>query len=167
MADAAVQVHPLASEEVAAVGSLARLVWQASYPAMISQAQIDFMLAERYAPERMRHELDDVRHAWRIARCDTALLGFAHAHLEDAACKLDKLYVHPEHQRRGIGAALVGQIAAWAREHGAQTLWLQVNRTNAQALRAYEKYGFRVVRSQVFDIGHGFVMDDHVMERAL
>jgi ribosomal protein S18 acetylase RimI-like enzyme len=44
---------------------------------------------------------------------------------------------------------------------------LQVNRGNAQAIRAYRKYGFVVVESRVFDIGDGFVMDDHVMELPL
>ncbi len=35
----------------------------------------------------------------------------------------------------------------------------------SQAIRAYERNGFRTVRSQVADIGRGFVMDDYVMEK--
>jgi ribosomal protein S18 acetylase RimI-like enzyme len=168
MADAAVRVRPAAATDVAAIVALARAVWQATYPAMISQAQIDHMLAERYAAARIQRELVDAAQVWRIAQAgDGTMLGFAHAILDGVAGKLDKLYVHPEHQRRGIGAALVEDIAVWARGQGAEKLWLQVNRGNAPALRAYEKYGFRIVRSQIFDIGSGFVMDDHVMERAL
>ena len=49
----------------------------------------------------------------------------------------------------------------------ARRLWLQVNRGNTQAIAAYRKYGFRIVESRVFDIGHGFVMDDYVMEQTL
>lgn len=155
----------LLSDEVEAVALLARTVWQATYPALISQAQIDAMLADRYAAARIRDQLDTPRHAWWVI--GTPLAGFAHVELIDDAAKLDKLYVHPARQRLGLGSALLDVAAEWAREQGRAVLRLQVNRGNARALRAYEKYGFRIVESRVFDIGNGFVMDDHVMEKTL
>ena len=167
MNEATYALRRLTEADVDAVARLARVVWQATYPPLISQAQIDHMLADRYAPDRIRAQLADPRHAWWVAQGDGAPLGFCHAYLEAPGCKLDKLYVHPDHQRRGIGAALLREAEAWARAREAKRLWLQVNRGNAQAIRAYEKYGFRVVASRVFDIGNGFVMDDHVMERTL
>jgi GNAT superfamily N-acetyltransferase len=167
MNDAQAGVQRMTAADVDAVSALARTVWQATYLPLISQAQIDAMLADRYAPPRIREQLDDPRQAWRVARQDNALTGFAHALLDETACKLDKLYVHPDHQRGGIGAALVRTIADWARSQQARRLWLQVNRGNEQAIRAYEKYGFKIVESRVFDIGDGFVMDDHVMEKQL
>jgi GNAT superfamily N-acetyltransferase len=87
--------------------------------------------------------------------------------LDESGCKLDKLYVHPGHQRHGIGAALEKTVEDWARRQRARRLWLQVNRGNTQAIAAYRKYGFRIVESRVFDIGGGFVMDDHLMEKLL
>lgn len=157
----------LTAADADAVSALARIVWQATYPALISQAQIDAMLTDRYASERIREQLDDPHQAWWGARRGGALSGFAHALLDESGCKLDKLYVHPGQQRRGIGAALLQAVEDWARTQRARRLWLQVNRGNAQAIRAYEKYGFRIVDSRVFDIGGGFVMDDHVMEKRL
>jgi GNAT superfamily N-acetyltransferase len=167
MNEASLVLSRLTAAEVDAVSALARTVWQATYPPLISQAQIDAMLADRYAPERIREQLDDPRHAWRVARRGDALVGFAHALRDDTGCKLDKLYVDPARQRRGIGAALLRAIEDWARQQQLHHLWLQVNRGNAQAIRAYEKYGFHIIASRVFDIGGGFVMDDHVMERML
>ena len=43
---------------------------------------------------------------------------------------------------------------------------LNVNRFNP-AKRFYERHGFQVVRDEVIAIGNGYVMDDHVMQRAL
>ena len=160
-------IRPLAPDEVEAVSALARVVWQATYPALISQAQIEFMLADRYAAERIRAQLGDSRHAWWGAHAGEALAGFAHASSDDTGCKLDKLYVHPSSQRHGIGSALLATVQDWARAQHARRLWLQVNRGNAPAIAAYRKQGFRVVESRVFDIGNGFVMDDHVMEKTL
>lgn len=160
-------VQRLTQDDVDAVSALARIVWQATYPALISQSQIDAMLADRYAPQRIREQLNDPRHAWRVAKQGPALIGFGHALLDEKGCKLDKLYVHPDQQRHGIGAALIRTAEDWARSRQARRLWLQVNRGNVQAIRAYEKYGFKIVESRVFDIGDGFVMDDHVMEKRL
>ncbi|MHB1094022.1 GNAT family N-acetyltransferase [Thiobacillus sp.] len=160
-------LHPLTLQEVDAVCALARIVWQATYPALIPQAQIDAMLADRYAAGRIQSQLDDPDHAWRIAKRNQETVGFAHAVLEGAHCKLDKLYVHPGYQRQGIGAALLHAVRNWARQQQARRLWLQVNRGNTQAIAAYRKYGFVIAGSQVFDIGDGFVMDDHVMELTL
>lgn len=161
------QLHPLTRQEVAAVCALARVVWQATYPALISQAQIDAMLADRYAADRIHAQRDDPDHAWRVARRNQETVGFAHAVREGAHCKLDKLYVHPGYQRQGIGTALLHAVLDWARQQQAHRVWLQVNRHNTQAIAAYRKYGFVIAGSQVFDIGDGFVMDDHVMELIL
>jgi ribosomal protein S18 acetylase RimI-like enzyme len=167
MAEAQFGLHRLTPQEIEAVSALARTVWQATYPTLISQAQIDAMLADRYALARIREQLGDPGQGWWVARLDHALAAFAHAILDDSGCKFDKLYVHTELQRRGIGAALLREVEDWARSHQAARLWLQVNRGNTQAIRAYQKYGFRIVESRVFDIGGGFVMDDHVMEKPL
>lgn len=162
-----VEIARLAQADVDAVVALARTVWQATYPPLIPQAQIDAMLADRYGPTRIEQELGDSAQAWWVAKTKDAIVGFAHAHAEGDSAKLDKLYVHPASQRHGIGAALLDAAEAWAGAHGAHRVWLQVNRGNAQAVRAYEKYGFRTVEARVFDIGGGFVMDDYVMEKPL
>ncbi len=155
----------LMEQDVEPVAALARTVWQATYSALISQAQIDAMLADRYAPARIHGQLDEPHHAWWVI--GTPPIAFAHACLTEHAVKLDKLYVHPDHQRQGLGAMLLDEVADWARTHGRRVIRLQVNRGNTPARQAYEKHGFRVVESRVFEIGGGFVMDDHVMERQL
>jgi len=160
-------IAPLAAADIDPTCRLARTIWLSTYPALISPAQIDFMLADRYAPATLLAQLDDPLQVWRAAWLEGEIAGFAHAVLSGADCKLDKLYVQPDNQRQGIGSALLHVIQDWARQHQARRLWLQVNRGNTPAIAAYRKYGFRVVESRVFDIGHGFVMDDYVMEQML
>jgi ribosomal protein S18 acetylase RimI-like enzyme len=167
MREAPLQIRRLQADDIDAVSALARTVWQATYPSLITQAQIDSMLAERYSAACIHPQLDDPRHAWWVAQLEQTLAGFAHASLEGTGCKLDKLYVHPDRQRQGIGRALLLAVQHWARQQKARRLWLQVNRGNTRAITAYEKYGFHIAESRVFDIGNGFVMDDHIMELAI
>ncbi len=167
MSNTQLQVRQLNAEDIASVSALARVVWQSTYPALISQAQIDAMLADRYATAHIRTQQDDPAHGWWVAHQGLTLVGFAHAMMESTDCKLDKLYVHPDTQRQGVGRTLFLAIQQWARRQHASRLWLQVNRRNTQAITAYQSYGFRIVESRVFDIGDGFVMDDHIMEQRL
>lgn len=125
------------------------------------------MLANRYSAALIRAQLGDPHHAWRLAWWADERIGFAHARLEAERCKLDKLYIHPDYQRRGIGRALLNDIKTFARGHGATRLSLQVNRGNTAAIAAYEQYGFITCEARVFDIGSGFKMDDYVMEAFL
>jgi diamine N-acetyltransferase len=103
----------LSTADAAAVSALARVVWQATYPPLISQAQINAMLADRYAPARIAEQLDSPGQAWWGVEYQHVLVGFAHAILDEYDCKLDKLYVHPDHQQQGIGATLVQEVINW------------------------------------------------------
>src|SRR3569623_2382734 len=82
-----IRLHRLTPQEIAAVCALARTVWQATYPALITQAQIDTLLADRYAAARIRSQLDDPDHAWWVARRGQVTVGFAHAVRDGVRCK--------------------------------------------------------------------------------
>lgn len=157
-------IRTLADDEVENLTRLAHEIWHAHYPGIISQAQIDFMLAERYSATAIRASM--AVQYWTAAWLEGRMVGFANSLPEDppATWKLDKLYVHPDHQRKGVGQALLQAVKKHAAEAAATRLVLRVNKRNASALAAYAKYGFRVFGEDVLDIGNGFVMDDYLLE---
>jgi N-acetylglutamate synthase len=48
----------------------------------------------------------------------------------------------PEARGQGLGRAVLAALAAWAAEHGATRLYLQVDDDNLAALRLYQRAGF-------------------------
>lgn len=160
-------IRPLAPSEVGALGQLARDIWHAHYPGIISRAQIDFMLKQRYSPAAILAALQQQH--WAAAWLGSEMAGFVNSFADAAPAtwKLDKLYVHPARQRQGIGRALLDSAIAQARDAGAGRLILRVNRHNRIALAAYANYGFKVYGEHMLDIGDGFVMDDLLLELAL
>ena len=52
------------------------------------------------------------------------------------------LMVAREHRRRGIGRALLGAAAEWARQHDVRKLELHVFPHNEAAIALYEQFGF-------------------------
>ncbi len=162
-----IEISPLRLGEAEAVVELAGRVWRAHYPGIITPAQIETMLAQRYRPVLVRQFIarGDL---WLAARADGVLVGFAHGHpLTEGDYKLDKLYVDLDWQRHGIGGALISELAARVIQQGYARLALRVNRRNQQAIDAYLKHGFTVATIHLEDIGGGFIMDDYVMTKEL
>lgn len=162
-----VEIRSVTPPEVPAIAALAREIWQATYPGIITQEQIDFMLEQRYGHERLYDDLEDL-HKWMDqAFVDGRRIGFAFSEIYKGEFKLDKLYIHPDVQRQGVGGQLIAHVADRAKREGYPCLILQVNKRNVNAINSYKKYGFVVREVTVDDIGHGYVMDDYVMEKKL
>lgn len=157
---------PVEAGDVDRVAALAAEIWYEHYPAIITLAQIAYMLGERYAAGRLYDELARPGIWWDKLLIDGGLRGFSSYFLAQrpATMKLDKLYVHASCRRRGLGGMLIARAIDEARRQGCSRLELAVNKHNTLAIQAYRKHGFEVADAVVKDIGGGFVMDDYVME---
>ncbi|MBM4219406.1 MAG: GNAT family N-acetyltransferase [Gammaproteobacteria bacterium] len=63
--------------------------------------------------------------------------------ITDDRYELAKMAVAATHQRRGVGEQLGRECIAWAAERGARTLFLETNSALGDAIRLYERLGFR------------------------
>ena len=61
----------------------------------------------------------------------------------DERYELAKMAVAASHQRRGIGELLGKACKAWAAEKGIRTVFLETNSRLDNAIRLYERLGFR------------------------
>jgi diamine N-acetyltransferase len=162
-------IQPVRAADVDAIARLARTIWQAAYADIITPAQIDYMLEQRYNAPRLLEELERPGYWWDQAFADGERVGFAACYLTGVPgeLKLDKLYVLPARQRGGVGGALIARALEHGRGAACDTLILAVNKQNAGAIAAYAKHGFAVRESVRVDIGGGFVMDDFIMARSI
>jgi ribosomal protein S18 acetylase RimI-like enzyme len=162
-------IDALAAEDVERLIALAREIWYAHYPAIISTAQIEYMLEERYNARVVRAELERDGVWWDKLTVAGEMAGFASYFLTShpGEMKLDKLYVHPRLQRRGYGGRMIARAGEIARARGCSRLVLAVNKNNRSAISAYLKHGFHIGDAVVKDIGGGFVMDDYILVKAL
>jgi ribosomal protein S18 acetylase RimI-like enzyme len=159
-----ITIQPATPEDIPTLRALARRIWDKYYPGIISREQIDYMLARMYAAKTLRREMAEGV-AWDLVIRQTEPVGFI-SHSFDAASrrvKLSKLYLLPEWHGHGFGRQMLQHVQARSAELGALEIWLQVNKQNTRAIRAYERAGFSVRETVVTDIGGGFVMDDFIM----
>lgn len=71
--------------------------------------------------------------------CGFAAVGYASW---NRRLTIEDIEVSPGHRGRGIGRALMECAADFARERGADHLWLEVSSANAPAVHAYQRMGF-------------------------
>jgi ribosomal protein S18 acetylase RimI-like enzyme len=144
--------------------ALARTIWRAHFPGIISTAQIEYMLDRMYATDMIENEMR-AGTCWELIRQGTETVGFLSYSFDEAAArlKLHKLYLQVERHGQGLGRASLGHVMEVAQNLGAGEVSLYVNKKNQKAIRAYERAGFAVAESVINEFGDGFVMDDYRM----
>jgi len=80
------------------------------------------------------------------AVCDGRIVGSVRAFQQGKTCFVERLIVHPNHRRQGIGTALLREIEA--RFPTARRFELFTGHKSASNLRLYRRLGYRPVRQQ-------------------
>lgn len=68
-----------------------------------------------------------------------------------ADCSIERLYVHADGRRRGVGRAVMERVIADARESGRTRMEIWSDKRFTEAHRLYEKLGARVVGERLCD----------------
>lgn len=165
-----ITIKPAGLHEIDIIHSLAHHTWRISYKDMISQGQMEYMLNMMYSHESLQYQVEKQKHTFIIAWDDEVPVGFAayfpKYDISPAIYRLDKLYVLPGQQRKGIGKKLIDHITSVIKPLGAALIELTVNRNN-KALTFYQKLGFSIIQEIDQPIGEGFFMNDYVMQKEL
>jgi len=87
----------------------------------------------------LEHPLE---HPILVAERDGRIIGALTYVLGWDACEI--LTLHADERRRGVGTALIDAVAEVARDAGCGRLWLITTNDNVDALRFYQRRGFRL-----------------------
>ena len=132
-------------EEVEALAHMAYHIWNEYWPAIIGQAQTDYMVEKFQSLNAFRTDIADNGYEYFF------------------------IMQHEDETPHELGAATHGAdfYERLARERGLDALYLTVNKRNEMAIRAYKAKGFEVIDAAETDIGDGYIMDDYIMEKKL
>lgn len=87
-------------------------------------------------------ELDNPLSLWLIAEEEGTVLGYVGSQTVLDETDMMNIAVRPECRRRGIAAALIGELVNQLRAHGSHVLRLEVRESNVPAIALYESMGF-------------------------
>lgn len=93
-----------------------------------------------------------------IAENENSILGgggiFPSDGLPADTCELVKMYLLPEARGTGLGSRLIEKCLLFAKENGFKKVYLETMPELKNALKVYERFGFRYLDKQLGNTGH-------------
>jgi len=147
-------------DDIRLLCGLAREIWTEHYTPVIGAAQVAYMLDRFQSVDAVTRHINDGA-VYALIRSSQTPVGYLAYEPRPDHLFLSKLYVGKAERGRGHARRALDWIRA--REPDTPAIELTVNRHNHLALAAYHRLGFKTLREQKVDIGHGFYMDDLVL----
>ena len=160
-------LRPASSSDIPELASLASGIWHEYFPCILTEGQIDYMVGMFQSEHAMREQVSGKGYRYYFLVDGGTVVGYTGLVPEGDRLFISKLYLRKESRGKGLGSQALKLIFELCQREGFGSAYLTVNRNNSVAIRAYERNGFVTVRTQVADIGNGYVMDDFVMEKKL
>lgn len=135
---------------------------------------LNHYMRQAFNEEQIAAELSDLRNIFLIAEIADEAAGYAKIIMDniepgitaERPVELSRLYSHQKHLGQGVGQGLMEACFDRARAENRDVMWLGVWEFNPRAQRFYEKNGFRIVGSHVFQLGKD-AQTDLLMQREL
>lgn len=158
---------PATPAHIPLIRKIAFETWPSAFSTILSPDQIDYMLGMMYSPEVLLQEISDRNIQYFMIGESAGFTALEMNYLPDLLyAKIHKIYLSPPSQKGGKGKQTIRYLSDLARVAGQDALILNVNKHNP-AIRFYERTGFHKWKSEVIDIGSGFVMDDYIFRKIL
>ena len=143
-------------EDQEKLAKLADEIWHEYWPAIIGDAQTDYMVEKFQSLEAIKRDMAE--HAYE------------YWFVVDEAGKtsryfISKIYLLAEERGKHYASQIIGFYTDLCRSRDLHSMYLTVNKQNDLGIRAYYGKGFVTIESVKNDIGNGFAMDDYVMEK--
>lgn len=164
-----IEITKANQQHIPIIRQLAQQLWPVAFAAILSPSQIDYMMEMMYSTASLKQQMND-GHQYALALQDKQHIGYVSYetnHMGSDKTKIHKLYLSPQHQRRGVGKTIIDYVAQQAQQSNNKALFLNVNKHNTQAINFYKKHHCRLVQKEKIDIGNSFIMDDFVFELTL
>lgn len=157
------------TKDIPLIRLLAEQVFPETYKNIITPEQCRYMMDMMYSEESLRRQMTEEGHVYQLLSVDGESAGYVSVQpIESDLYELQKIYVLPRFQGRHLGRTLFDAAVALVKKLHPEPcrIFLHVNRYN-KAKTFYEHLGLKVTKQGDYDIGHGYFMNDYIMEKEI
>ena len=145
----------------------AERTFRIAYQADNDPVEFEAYCAQAFTVDQFRQEMENPHAEFWLGEGEGQLMAYVklnyqapHETLPGLQCaQVERIYVAPEAQGKGIGAALLDFSCEKALTFGNDTLWLSVWQKNPRAVKFYERCGFEICGTEIFDVGNDPQLD--------
>lgn len=157
------------TKDIPLIRQLAEQVFPETYKNIITPEQCRYMMDMMYSEESLRRQMTEEGHVYQLLSVDGEAAGYVSVQpIESDLYELQKIYVLPRFQGRHLGRTLFDAAVALVKKLHPEPcrIFLHVNHYN-KAKTFYEHLGLKVTKQGDYDIGHGYFMNDYIMEKEI
>lgn len=152
------------TQDIPSIQDIAKTTWAVTYNNILSEEQMSYMLDLFYSDTVLAEKITHIKEtSFFMFEIEYESLGFIQLVKSKTILRLEKIYILPNTQGKGIGKQLIDFAKNQTKKLGLSKLQLNVNRYNS-AVQFYEKQGFSITKEEDNAIGNGYFMNDYVME---
>lgn len=137
-----------------------------------SKEDMENFLDEAYNIPKLSRELSHPHSSFYFVYDEDELAGYIKLNVKDAqqedlgedALEIERLYLLPTHQGKGLGKQLMEFAIDKAKKAGKKKVWLGVWEHNTHAKSLYAKFGFEKFGEHVFQVGSDKQIDELLMK---
>jgi GNAT superfamily N-acetyltransferase len=163
------------AEDAPALAGFMSRNFLATYGHCSTPENIAATIEKHYGLAAQQRQLADRTRLNLVMEFDGLLAGHAQLHFGSdtpapvrplPSAEIARFYVDGAFHGRGLAQQMMGEVRRLASARGARSLWLSCWQEQPQALRFYEKEGFRIAGKLVFEVGDD-PKDDWLMVKSL
>ena len=148
------------TDKICEMSKMATEIIREHFDPIIGKSQNDYMLKRFQSVEAIANQLAQ-GYRYYFVQENSQNIGFIAFYPKNDAMYLSKFYLYKNMRGKGYAHQMLSFVIDETKKARLNAIELNVNRFNS-ACQAYEKLGFKIVRTEKNDIGNGFFMDDYV-----
>lgn len=158
-------------EDIECLVALADEIWHEYWPALIGDAQTDYMVERFQSTKAITRDMcDHAYEYWFMHHVDDGrVIGYTGGHIERETNRffISKIYLRSPERGHGFASDTIRFYEDLCQKRNLTALYLTVYKKNDPAIRAYLSKGFVIIDAVETSIGGGFIMDDYIMQKQI
>lgn len=155
------QIKVACTKDVVVLSRLGRKTFIETYAQFNTPKNLQKYLKATFSKKSITEQLEDDGNFFLVARLNNVDIGYAKLKENNKpfhdksinAVELERIYVLKEFQGTGIGKNLMDKCLAFAKLRKYPVMWLGVWEGNLEAIKFYQRQGFVVFGSHMFELG--------------
>jgi len=153
------EFETLSESDAEGISAYVHDMWVDTYSGIIigGRARAESIFDNWIGPEKIRSDMR-AGHFFAYLVTEGTRVGLISAGKEGDDLMISKVYIGPEHRRRGYATEAMEYIFDYGRQKGCSRAVLEVNPRNTAAISFYENIGFRGIGQNVYEYGYTTLM---------
>ena len=155
------EIIKASSSDAAKILAISRKTFYESFNHMNTPENMDAYMNKAFTIEKILSELFNPFSEFYMAVKDDEVIGYLKVNKcpaqsdirDDHSLEIERIYIDRNYQGMGLGTKLLEKAKERARELGLEYVWLGVWEKNTDAIRLYQRLGFRIFSSHPFIFG--------------